>query len=181
MFLSSLTTQVRQKNKRCKINMTEAFTCILDSSYSFLVDGGPWLVGDEGLGSAGWDDVTMVAGPPPPNWTGGKKHQTSKVIGSVVIKVGRENWTRQMTAYLLRSLFSVPCYFLFNPLPDRNKIKSQNEIKNIVGSNCTFSNFVNAYSFAFEICHFLYFHVFLYFLSATRIMNNDNIFVWLLG
>lgn len=42
-------------------------TCILDSSYSFLVGGGPWLVGDERLGWAGGDVVAVLVGPPPPN------------------------------------------------------------------------------------------------------------------
>lgn len=50
-----------------KTSMTEGCTCILDSSYSFLVGGGPWLVGDEGLGWAGWYDAAVLGGPPPPN------------------------------------------------------------------------------------------------------------------
>lgn len=49
------------------MNVTEPFTCILDSSYSFLVGGGPWLVGDERLGWAGGDVAAVLVGPPPPN------------------------------------------------------------------------------------------------------------------
>lgn len=50
-----------------KTQRAEACTCILDSSYSFLVGGGPWPVGDEGLGRVGWDDAAVLGGAPPPN------------------------------------------------------------------------------------------------------------------
>lgn len=43
------------------------YTCILDSSYSFLEGGGPWLVGDERLGWAGSGAAAVLGAPPPPN------------------------------------------------------------------------------------------------------------------
>lgn len=55
------------ERKIWKASMNAVCTCILDSSYSFLVGGAPWLVGEDGLGWAGCDDAAVLEGAPPPN------------------------------------------------------------------------------------------------------------------